>query len=77
MLNRRVLMIMYGFGLIAIITEMNYGWRIRPGKRVSVEIAAPVTQRIWQRKFLWFGIVGGFQFWITFWWGSCPDPSVI
>ena len=53
-------MIMYGFGLIAIITEMNYGWRIRPGKRVSVEIAALVAQRIWQRKFLWFGLVGGF-----------------
>ena len=81
MLDRRILMIMCGFGLlgqllgwilfdylsdrlltsliglIAMITELNYGWRrIRPGKRTSAEIAALVTQTIWQRGFVWFGL---------------------
>lgn len=51
-------MIMYGFGLIAIITETKCGWQIRLSKRVSVEIAALVAQRVWQRKFLWCGLSG-------------------
>ena len=83
MLDRRILMIMCGFGLlgqllgwllfdylsdrlltsliglIAMITALNYGWRrIRPGKRTSAEIAALVTQTIWQRGFVWFGLQG-------------------
>ena len=83
MLDRRILMIMCGFGLlgqllgwilfdylsdrlltsliglIAMITVLNYGWRrIRPGKRTSAEIAALVTQTIWQRGFVWFGLQG-------------------
>ena len=51
-------MIMYGFGLIAIITETKCGWQIRLSKRVSVEIAALVAQRVWQRRFLWYGLSG-------------------
>ena len=46
-------------GLIAIITAFNYGWRrISPGKQSSVEIAASVSRRIFQRGAIWCGLSG-------------------
>ena len=46
-------------GLIAIITAFNYGWRrIRSGKQSSVEIAASVSRRIFQRGAIWCGLSG-------------------